>query len=72
MPLFECPKCGVVENTATGHYWPAEPDEVACSECYKGEWHGRFPRTQASDGWVPEFPQRGSTGKPPFITKPST
>jgi hypothetical protein len=73
MPLYECPKCGVVENTAVGFYWPAESGaDVACSECHYGTWHGRFPRAQASDGWVAESPQHGTPGKPKFITRQSS
>ncbi len=46
MPLFNCAKCGVVENTACGHYWgrtmvkfeegalpPELVGEPLCSEC---------------------------------------
>jgi hypothetical protein len=47
MPLFNCSKCGVVENTALGEYWynKAKGKPVLCSECGEGKWHGRFPRS---------------------------
>ena len=53
MPLFNCTKCGAVENTALSGYWPAYygrdksvPFQPLCSKCDPGigEWHGRFPR----------------------------
>ncbi|WP_286237965.1 hypothetical protein [Neptuniibacter halophilus] len=46
MSLFQCPKCGCRENTATGYYWEAELDdkEPLCSACHTGEWHNKFPR----------------------------
>jgi hypothetical protein len=69
MPLFKCPKCGVVENTAASHYWTAAPEDVACSQCETGRWHGLFPRTQATEEWIPEEPQISPPGKPIFITK---
>jgi hypothetical protein len=55
MPLYQCKKCGAVENTACANYWwrtnPALhkddglPPEV-CSECDPeiGKWHGEFPK----------------------------
>ena len=46
MPLFECTKCGCVENTATGDYW-TRPDAPLCSECSDGLWHDRFPKRSA-------------------------
>ena len=57
MSLFQCSKCGVIENTAlTQGYlarygWPEQlekrglpKDGIYCSLCFGGEWHGRFPR----------------------------
>lgn len=46
MPLFNCSKCGVVENTALGAYWynKAKERPVLCSECDTGVWHGRFAK----------------------------
>lgn len=53
MPLFNCTKCGAVENTALSGYWsayygrdPSVPFQPLCSKCDPdiGEWHGRFPR----------------------------
>lgn len=47
MPLFNCSKCGVVENTALGAYWyeRVKGKPVLCSECKTGEWHGRFAKS---------------------------
>lgn len=47
MPLFNCSRCGVVENTALGAYWyeRAKGKPALCSECATGKWHDRFPRT---------------------------
>lgn len=47
MPLFNCSKCGVVENTALGAYWMnrARDRPVLCSECDTGTWHGEFSKT---------------------------
>jgi hypothetical protein len=58
MPLFNCSRCGVIENTALGAYWHerAKGRPVLCSECATGKWHGRFPR---------EF------GETPNLQKPS-
>lgn len=49
MPLFECTKCHVAENTATSNYWwdlAVEGKPVLCSECDPaiGKWHGHFKR----------------------------
>ncbi|NDV51513.1 hypothetical protein [Salipiger sp. PrR003] len=71
MSLFACPHCNVVENTATGFFWNAKRrEEVRCSECYSGKWHGRFPKMQADDEWILDDHQHGSDVWPPFITKP--
>lgn len=47
MPLFNCSKCGVIENTALGAYWynRAKGKLVLCSECDTGSWHGRFDKS---------------------------
>lgn len=48
MSLFQCEKCGCVENTATSNWaWnqcEGKPD--LCSACDEkiGEWHGIFER----------------------------
>ncbi|MCT9125364.1 hypothetical protein [Cupriavidus gilardii] len=56
MPLFRCTQCGCVENTATGAYWwrkhKAKP--VLCSECDSGQWHGLFPKKDATGMVVDE------------------
>ena len=60
MPLFKCPKCGVIENTALGEYQFEEhakdhskPITEICSQCATGKWHGKFPRqTPKQAGFV--------------------
>jgi hypothetical protein len=60
MSLFECPKCGAVENTATGEYWTStyptnspHYKPARCSECATGKWHGEFPkRTVKEAGYI--------------------
>ena len=54
MPLFECERCGVVDNTALTNFWLAFVDESKprlCSQCDPeiGKWHERFPRTSRAD-----------------------
>lgn len=46
MSLYQCPKCGCRENTATGYYWEAKinKDVPLCSACHSGEWHSKFKR----------------------------
>lgn len=51
MPLFKCPRCGCIENTALGEYQfedIVEGDDgiipEICSECATGKWHGEFPK----------------------------
>lgn len=49
MPIFKCTKCGMVENTATSHYWwtvHQEKKPALCSVCDPeiGKWHEEFPR----------------------------
>jgi hypothetical protein len=48
MPLFNCSKCGTIENTALGAYWynRAKDLPVLCSECATGTWHGQFAKEQ--------------------------
>jgi len=51
MPLFQCKKCGCVENTALGHYWMPRGlgEPVLCSECGpEQKWHGHFLKRSAS------------------------
>ena len=45
MPLFQCQKCGVVENTALSLCsWISK--KKLCSECCPAQkkWHGKFPK----------------------------
>ena len=50
VPLFQCSKCGCVENTAVGNYWvpKSKGQPVTCSECHTGKWHGSFPKKAAT------------------------
>lgn len=62
MPIFECRKCGCVENTAVSGYWwksYKDPSRIAlCSECDPeiGKWHGMFEKKKAADCgyWIAE------------------
>ena len=47
MPLFNCTKCGALENTALGAFWRnrRKAIPVLCSECDTGEWHGEFEKS---------------------------
>lgn len=62
MPLFVCPRCRGIENTALGHFWAVRtrrPAEVRCSECHTGTWHGEWEK-EIYDGtqdvfWVGEM-----------------
>lgn len=47
MSLYQCPKCGVVENTAVGLFWTSRKEPL-CSQCDTGKWHGLFPREDAA------------------------
>lgn len=52
MPLFECTKCGCVENTACCNYWSRKIDKkpALCSACDPdiGKWHGNFEQRPAT------------------------
>ena len=51
MPIFQCSKCGCVENTALSNYWvTTNKDEALCSECDPliGRWHGSFEKQLAT------------------------
>lgn len=52
MPLFQCTKCGCVENTATSNYWfnKSHGKPLQCSECDPaiGKWHGVFEKRSAA------------------------
>lgn len=53
MPLFQCQKCGCVENTACSGYWwtvHKEKKPPVCSECEDGVWHGMFDKEDAVAG----------------------
>lgn len=58
MSLFDCSKCGVIENTACtsgswGNLCSKPPKPMLCSECADGKWHGLFPRQMfAGSGYV--------------------
>lgn len=65
MSLFECGKCGVIENTAvTSGSWlnQSKGKPMLCSECTDGKWHGLFPRQMfvgsgyVKNGWRVQRP----------------
>ena len=45
MSLFQCEKCGCLENTALCGYW-FRKGKALCSKCDPniGKWHGAFKR----------------------------
>jgi len=56
MPIFECTKCGCIENTACSNYWEqkcpidgGDSKPFLCSECDPeiGKWHGMFEKRSA-------------------------
>ena len=49
MSLFQCEKCGCIENTATSDYWMG--NKSICSECTTGKWHNVFPK-QSAKGYL--------------------
>ena len=75
MPLYECMKCHVIENTAIGGYWEQQldaheksrPFQPLCSLCYSGQWHGQFDRTPAAGMLIDQrgFLWRGDEQLPP-------
>jgi hypothetical protein len=63
MPIFICPTCLAVANTACDYYWSEHQDhEESCTGCrpdgYESKhgghrgWHGRFPRKKATGKWL--------------------
>lgn len=63
MPIFICPTCLTVGNTACDYYWSEHQDhEESCTGCrpdgYESKhggrkgWHGRFERKQATGEWL--------------------
>ena len=64
MPLFICPTCLCVENTATGYFWTEHRDHnESCTGCRPATgikakvnkstgWHGKFPRKKATGEWL--------------------
>ena len=55
MSLFQCSKCGCVEDTALCRFWAARVRQTPamCSGCDPGvgKWHGEFPQESARN-WV--------------------
>lgn len=61
MPLFECSKCGCLDNTAIAGYWwrvNKENKSPLCSECNPeiGKWHNEFEKIPVKDSgyWIAE------------------
>lgn len=55
-PIFKCSKCGCLENTAlTRGSWHKPFNNMQCSECSTGKWHGKFKKeTPEEAGYEPE------------------
>lgn len=76
MPLFVCMNCNAVENTALANYWADEmeaheagtPFVPKCSECWTGQWHGRFAKRDFADT---DYTRNGKFLTQPTWTKPS-
>lgn len=55
MPLFECEKCGTVDNTGLTNFWQSygsnPPGPSLCSACDPeiGKWHGRFDQRTVAE-----------------------
>lgn len=66
MPLFKCPDCGVIENTALGDFWGRGLDKLPprCSQCATGKWHDRFPRRTPEELGYVELAHGGGSGVP--------
>ena len=51
MSLYECSRCGAVENTALTSFWVRQHEKQPqlCSECETGKWHGRWPKESVAE-----------------------
>ena len=63
MPIFICPTCLTIANTACDYYWTDhQDDQESCTGCrpkgHQGDngWHGRFPRKEATGEWLTSLP----------------
>ncbi len=63
MPIFICPTCVTIANTATDHYWREDALQESCTVCRSTEgikaavnktigWHNHFPRKKATGEWL--------------------
>lgn len=67
MPLYECTKCGALENTAAGPYWIEQmeahrtggPFKPTCSLCSYGKWHGLFEKKNAKEAGFTRVDRQG-------------
>lgn len=54
LSLYQCSKCGCIENTALSRYWidDAEDGRKLCSECDPkiGKWHNMFKKVYLPKG----------------------
>ena len=69
MGLFRCEKCGCIENTALGHYWPrnierlfkgTEFEKALCSECMPSIYPDGSPNEEGGI-WHGKFPKKLAT-----------
>ena len=53
MPLYVCDSCNAIENTTQGNFYEIFINVIKppykCSECFTGEWHGKFEKIIASE-----------------------
>jgi hypothetical protein len=58
VPIFQCSRCGVLENTALGAYWlnRGQGKAVLCSLCDTGRWHEAFPRKTPAEANYEQHP----------------
>ena len=68
MSLYQCEKCGCVENTAVGHFWarsiidwpPEYKDKKLCSECGPSTFPDGKPTEYGK--WHGKFEKRSAAG----------
>lgn len=74
MPIYQCSKCGCIENTASGRYWSQVyllKEKALCSECDPKvkKWHGRFEKISAKGMAIGEDGFLYDSESPPSHTK---
>lgn len=56
MGCYICEECGCIDNTAIGGYYKnyINKEELKCSECNFGKWHGEFDKKHWSEYYTKE------------------